>query len=276
MKFISNLQTKLGKKENISSRFCSDTDLDKIFFLYESRVIHQSLKSEQTRKFECIDDMMYYRSQFMDKTQFKFADLDFIPFLDANKIVGHLPVVLFDSPILYSYIMMIHLTRIHHAGVDIIIKAVSNKMFVPEKLGAVVKKIRMDYSKCRIILKKTSELRMAEHPESLPILAPPFYHAMMDIAFNFSGKTHKRSRVSVKIYALVIVCIMTGTTNIFALEGLETVDVVQALERHASRHGIPVVIFVDNGTQLKTLSQAKFSLERADLQVQESMGMRIN
>ena len=117
---------------------------------------------------------------------------------------------------------------------------------------------------------------MAEHPESRTILAPPFYHAMMDIiAFNFSGKTHKKSKVSVKIYVLVIVCIMTGATNILALEGLETADVVQALERHSSRHGIPAVIFVDNGTQLKTLSQATFSLEFADRQVQESMGMRI-
>ena len=74
---------------------------------------------------------------------------------------------------------------------------------------------------------------------------------------------------------LVIVCIMTGATNILALEGLETADVVQALKRHSSRHGIPAVIFVDNGTQLKTLSQATFSLEFADRQVQESMGMRI-
>ena len=86
--------------------------------------------------------------------------------------------------------MMIHLTRIQHAGVDITIKAVSNKMFVPEKLGAVVKKVRTD---CSIILKNTSEFRMAEHPESRTILAPPFYHTMMDIAFNFSGKIHKKS-----------------------------------------------------------------------------------
>ena len=56
----------------------------------------------------------------MDKTQFKFSDLDFIPFLDAHEIVFHLPVVLFDSPILYSYIMMIHLTRIQHAGIDML------------------------------------------------------------------------------------------------------------------------------------------------------------
>ena len=117
----------------------------------------------------------------MDKTQFKFADLDFIPFLDVHEITRSLPVVLSDSPILYAYIMRIHLSRIQDAVLDVTVKAVSNKMFVPEKLGAVVKKIRTDCSRCRIILKKTSELRMAEHPESRTILAPPFYHAMMDI-----------------------------------------------------------------------------------------------
>ena len=64
--FISNFQTNLGKKEKISSRFCSVKDLEfcsvkhleNVFFLYESRVIRQSLKPEQTRKFECIDDVM--------------------------------------------------------------------------------------------------------------------------------------------------------------------------------------------------------------------------
>ena len=68
---------------------------------------------------------------------------------------------------------------------------------------------------------------------------------------------------------------MTGATNRLALEGLETADLVQALERHASRHGLPAVIFVDNRTQLKTWSQARFSLETGDRKVQESMGMRI-
>ena len=32
--FISKIQTKIGKSENISSRFCSETDLEKVFFLY--------------------------------------------------------------------------------------------------------------------------------------------------------------------------------------------------------------------------------------------------
>ena len=40
----------LEKDENISSRFCSETDLEKVFFLCESRVIRQSLKPEQIKK----------------------------------------------------------------------------------------------------------------------------------------------------------------------------------------------------------------------------------
>ena len=143
--FISKIQARTGVIKNIRSRFCSETDLEKVFFLYESRVIRQTLKPEQIRKFECID---------LDSwTQFKFADLDFIPFLDVHEIVGNLLVVLSDSPILYAYIMMIQLSRIQHAGLDVSVKAVSNKMFVPEKLGIVVKRIRSDCSRCKFILK---------------------------------------------------------------------------------------------------------------------------
>ena len=45
--FISKIQARTGVVQNIRSRFCSETDLEKVFFLYESRVIRQTLKSEQ-------------------------------------------------------------------------------------------------------------------------------------------------------------------------------------------------------------------------------------
>ena len=62
--FISKIQARTGIVRNIRSRFCSETDLEKVFFLYESRVIPQTLKPEQLRKFECIDEILYYRSLF--------------------------------------------------------------------------------------------------------------------------------------------------------------------------------------------------------------------
>ena len=58
-----------------------------------------------------------------------------------------------------------------------------------------------------------------------------------------------------KIYALVIVCLLTGARNMLAYEGLETQDVVLAIERHSSRHCVPAILFVDNGTQLMALDK---------------------
>ena len=71
----------------------------------------------------------------------------------------------------------------------------------------------------------------------------------MDICYGFKGQTYKRSRAVIKIYALVIVCLLTGDTNIMALEGIETQDVCAALERHSNRYGVPGFVYVDNGTQ---------------------------
>ena len=62
---------------------------------------------------------------------------------------------------------------------------------------------------------------------------------------------------------------------ILSLEGLETQDVVQAIERHSSRHGVPGIIYVDNGTQLVALENAQYSLRDFQLRVHDSLGLNI-
>ena len=62
-----------------------------------------------------------------------------------------------------------------------------------------------------------------------------------------------RFRMFIKIYGLVIVCLLFRAANIMALEGIETQDVCAALENHSNRFGVPGFIFVNNGTQLKAL-----------------------
>ena len=110
---------------------------------------------------------------------------------------------------------------------------------------------------------------MASHPRARTIIAPPFYSSMIDIAFGFKGQPFKRSRSTIKVYALICVCLVTGATSIMAMEGLETQDVVSALERHASRHGIPKDIYVDNGTQLLALKDVRFSIRDIDARLYE-------
>ena len=101
---------------------------------------------------------------------------------------------------------------------------------------------------------------MSQHPESRTIIAPPFFHMMIDIAFGFRGKALKKSRTVLKFYGMVGVCILTGSTNILLLEGLQTQDIILALERHSSRYGVPSEVFVYNGTQLMAMKDVQFSI----------------
>ena len=72
---------------------------------------------------------------------------------------------------------------------------------------------------------------------------------------------------------LVIVCLMSGA--IMALEGFETQDVCMAVGRHSNRYGVPGFIYVDNGTQLKALQYARFSVRDLETQVSDSLGIKI-
>ena len=99
---------------------------------------------------------------------------------------------------------------------------------------------------------------------------------MLDIAYGFSGQPFKGARKTIKVYAIVIVCIMSGATSIMALEGIETQDICQAIERHSARYGVPAEMFIDQGTQLKAMEHAVFSIKDLQMQVIDSLGIQIH
>ena len=80
----------------------------------------------------------------------------------------------------------------------------------------------------------------------------------------FRAKPRNHSRQSFPCHALVLVCLTTSSTSILVLDGLTTETVVQALERHASRYGMPGHIFVDSGTQLEKLKDTSFDLREVN------------
>ena len=49
------------------------------------------------------------------------------------------------------------------------------KMRVPKGLRNLVKKIALDCIKCKIRMKKVSEVKMSKHSEARTVLAPPFH-----------------------------------------------------------------------------------------------------
>ena len=160
--------------------------------------------------------------------------MDKVQFLDKHEFSGPVPVVLLDSLILFSLIMHIHNIKLPHPGVENTVKEFFKEIMVPGGVRRMIRKIKSDCSTCRILERKTVEIEMSEHPKARTIIAPPFFTCMGDIAFGFKGKTYKRSRSTLKFYALVLVCIATRATNVLLLEGLQTQYIVQALERHSS------------------------------------------
>ena len=244
-------------------------------FKWESERVKKTMKPAEMKKFVVQDGIVYDEGRLSPEFQFKTKDLDQIGYLDKHHIVGRIPVVLLDSPVLYAYLMFIHTKTSVHASLEMTVREIHMKMRVVRGLRWLVKRVIADCVKCRLFGKKTLELKLANHPEARSFLAPCFHSCMMDICYGFKGQTYKRSRVLIKTYTLVIVCLLTGATNIMALEGIETQDVCAALERHSNRYGVPGFIYVDNGTQLKALQYANFSVRDLDAMIQEDLGLKI-
>ena len=295
VKFVSALSHKVHMKKGYPSsescKVCKALEItggvteesDKVFaaealnyfFRYESKRLEKNLPKQKLELFRHEDGIYYHKGRLAEENPISRTDLDHNVFFDQSSIKTVLPVVLSDSEIFFALVMHIHHKVRIHSGVEVTLKEVLNTMFVLNNPRRVIQKIRKHCPRCRMIAKRTLELEMAQHPKARTEITPPFYNVMVDTVFGFKGQTYKRSRKVTKIYAVVIVCLLTSAVNILACEGLETQDIIHALERHSSRYGVPSVVYVDSGTQLASLDNVKFCLRDLNAQLKDSMGMTI-
>lgn len=237
----------------------------------EKLVKQKTLDDNYTHK----DGIYYYAGRLSDANPVDSANLDFTVFFDNTEIKSILPVVPSSSQVFYSYLIYVHDYLRPHSGIELTMREVSKEMHAVNSPRRVIARVRKDCIKCKIIFKKTLELKMGNHGPERTLIAPPFYNCQMDIAYGFTASAWKNARKTFQIYALVIVCLLTSATNILVLEGIETQDVVQALERHSSRFGVPAKVYVDSGSQLVNLDSASFSLRDVDAIVYDNIGLQV-
>lgn len=116
---------------------------------------------------------------------------------------------------------------------------------------------------------------MAQHDMVRLTLAPPFTFLQCDIAQHFPVKTRITGRLTHKTPAIIFVCLITGGVSIQMMENHETSQVVKALTRHASVYGMPSILYVDAGSQLKALSSVEFDMQDLSHQVHKNMTCRL-
>jgi hypothetical protein len=138
----------------------------------------------------------------------------------------------------------------------------------------VYMRVRVAAVQCRLLLREVVGLALADiHPMRTTIAPPPSFFAIQaDIAMAFKAKPTRESRKSFTANALVTVCLLTSATSSHVVDGWTTEAMIMAIERHASRYGMPGHVFVDSETWLEKLCYIHFSLW--DLSVEDSMGKR--
>jgi len=187
-------------------------------------------------------------------------DLDFSPFFDSVSIKKVAPVIYARSRLFYALAIYTHFREMAHAGVEAVLNRISQQFYPLGDARHQLLAIKKSCSKCRITLKKVVGMELADVHPMRTVIAPPFYAVMADIAMGFKAKPTATHRKCFNANALVVVCLLTSATSILVLDGLDTQAVVMALERHASRYGIPGHVFVDAGTQLEKLKSTEFAL----------------
>ena len=249
------------------------------FFRAETSRLQTILPNKKLAQYSLEDGILYMTGRLPEESKVTVKDLDYEVFFDNMDIKGKLPVVSSESDLFYALLMHIHHRVRKHSGNLITLREISKHVYPIHNARRIIQQVRQNCPRCRLILRKTQELTMGNHPEARLMITPAFYHCMMDICYGFTGKPHTKARTNhkttLKIYALVIVCLLTSATNILALESLETQQVVMALERHSSRHGVPSAIYVDNGTQLTSLKTMEMNLRDANHCLLESIGLEI-
>ena len=70
-------------------------------------------------------------------------------------------------------------------------------------------------------------------------------------------------------------CMHTSSTNILAMDSITTQTVINTIERHAARYGMPAELYVDNGSQLKALDKLQFSIRDVDAFLYDAREIRI-
>jgi len=212
------------------------------------------------RQFVSKDKVWYSYSRLEKEDAPDQTDLDCSPFIDSPNIKRLLPIVLTSSAIFHSFLAFIHLVDLPHRGVEVTFKRLRERFHPIGNARQLITKFKAACAKCRIMLKRTIALELADFPLSRSTIAPPFYAIQVDIAMGFKAKVSTKSTKTIDCSALVVVCQLTSATNILAMEGISTQVVIQALERHSSRYGMPAKLFVDSGTQLAKLEDTQFRL----------------
>ena len=238
--------------------------------------VTENLTAKEKEKFDYdkSERVWKYFGRMLERREIEYRDVEVDEFLDSSTISYVQPVAIATDPIVFQIIMNIHWHTFPHKGVRSTNRILANILYVIRG-GYVVRSLRDQCQRCRIILKNHIRDNMGDIPPEKLIVSPAFSFVQIDTCGPFQAYSKHGKRSVIEINALVLVCITTGAVSILALETLEAPSVVKALVRHSCRYGYPIVGFTDKGPGLKKGLGVQVELINHERLINKETGMKI-
>ena len=241
-----------------------------------SEKVTENLTAKEKEKFEYDENDQVWKhfGRLLERREIEYRDVEVEEFLDASTISFVQPVGMATDPLVFQLLLHIH-WKIHpHKGVPSTNRVVANILYVIRG-GYVIRALRDECQRCRIILKKQIKECMGSIPPEKLIVSPAFSFCQIDIGGPFKAYSPHGKRSVLEVNALVIVCITTGAVSILVLETMEAPCVVKALVRHACRYGYPIIGYTDKGTGLKKGLGVQLELMNFERVISKETGMKL-
>ena len=202
------------------------------------------------------DGILYYRSRVLDGQVVE----DFDGILgDVRPLHFVRPVVDRYSPVAYSIMRFVHDRVAKHMNPVVMLRESREICFVLKGRDLAIEVARL-CNHCKKRRAETVENEMgAQHPSTLRVGAA-FSVVQVDMAGPWLAECEHSCRSTVKMWAVIFKDPTTAAVAAYAMSASSSAGFIQAYNRHAFRHGHPVKVYVDAGSQLlKACEQAELS-----------------
>ena len=243
---------------------CIDIILQSYWNVIATKECLAQLPKSELKHFQ-IDEqsrLLFYKGRVGKDQSISVYDLDLLKlkFLDSTEITFHSPCLMPTSDIFYAFAIHCHFNASNHSGLESTLHHIEKRFHVirPRKtLNSILK----DCVKCKLVKRQVLSHEMANHNAVRFTYAPPFTYLQCDLAQHFHAKSRNSGRQTCKAPAFVACCLVTGAIAIHIMEDWSTESVVSALTRLGTRYGMPAVIYIDSGSQLKALKHVSFDIQ---------------
>ena len=170
----------------------------------------------------------------------------------------YLPIIMAKTRTAWLIMVWAHCQD--HAGVD---TSYQTSMQVAWIVGGRVlaRSIKRACVRCRYLARQLLDQQMSVLPPHLAVPCPPFCYVAVDLAGPFvckregASKTTRRNPGTMKVWAVLIVCLQVKAVKIYLVGGLHTEDFLLAWDSFVADHGQPLVAYGDRGTNLTSAAK---------------------